>query len=108
MRCGQSPAPSLAGSSSRSRPNTSAIAAIADGRTSSTVSGRPSSRDIVVKAASSRPQAVIQSVNGAGSRSTFSAYPWVVTQRDTWTPIDAIFRGPSPPPGGIQTPVSPS
>ena len=33
----------------------------------------PSSRAIVVKAASSSPQAVIQSVNGAGSRSTLSA-----------------------------------
>ena len=43
------------------------------GRTSSTVSGRPSSRAIVVNAASSSPQAVIHSVNGAGSRSTFSA-----------------------------------
>ena len=34
---------------------------------------RSSSRAIVVNAASSSPQAVIQSVNGAGSRSTFSA-----------------------------------
>ena len=34
---------------------------------------RPSSRAIVVNAASSSPQAVIHSVNGAGSRSTFSA-----------------------------------
>ena len=36
------------------------------------------------------------------------AYPCVVTHRDAWTPIDAIFRGPSPFDGGIQTPVSPS
>ena len=43
------------------------------GRTSSTESGRPSSRAIVVNDASSRPQAVIHSVNGAGSRSTLSA-----------------------------------
>ena len=43
------------------------------GRTSSTVTGRPSSSAIVVNRASSSPQAVIQSVNGAGSRSTLSA-----------------------------------
>ena len=72
--------------------------------TSSTGTGRPSSRAIVVNAASSSPHAVIHSVNGAGSRSTFSAYPCVVTQRETWMPIDAIFRG-----GRVsQTPVSPS
>ena len=63
---------------------------------------------MVVNCAPSRPHAVIQSVNGAGSRSTFSAYPCVVTHRDAWTPIDAIFRGPWPSRGGIQTPVSPS
>ena len=61
------------GSSSSSIPNTSAIASIAPGRTSSVVSGRPSSRAIVVNAASSSPHAVIHSVNGAGSRSTLSA-----------------------------------
>ena len=43
-----------------SSPNTSASAAAAAGRTSSTATGRPSSRAIVVNAASSRPQAVIQ------------------------------------------------
>ena len=47
--------------------------AAACGRTSSTVTGRPSSRAIVVNAASSSPHAVIHSVNGAGSRSTLSA-----------------------------------
>ena len=82
--------------------------AAATGFTSSTVSGRPSSRTIVVNSASSSPQAVIHSVNGAGSRSTLSAYPWVVTQRDTRTPIDAIFLGARRPEGGIHTPVSPS
>ena len=45
----------------------------ARGRTSSTVTGRPSSRATVVNAASSSPHAVIQSVKGAGSRSTLSA-----------------------------------
>ena len=43
------------------------------GLTSSTVIARPISRSMVVNAASSSPQAVIHSVNGAGSRSTFSA-----------------------------------
>ena len=42
-------------------------------RLSSTLTGLSSSRAIVVKAASSSPQAVIHSVNGAGSRSTLSA-----------------------------------
>ena len=37
------------------------------------MSGRSSSRAIVVNWAPSRPHAVIQSVNGAGSRSTFRA-----------------------------------
>ena len=60
-------------SSSKARPKTSASAATAAGRTSSTATGRPSSRAIVVNAASSSPQAVIHSVNGAGSRSTLSA-----------------------------------
>ena len=46
------------------RPPPSAAAAC--GRTSSTAIGRSSSRASVVKAASSSPQAVIQSVNGAG------------------------------------------
>ena len=46
---------------------------------------------------------MIHSVNGAGSRSTLSASPCVVTQRETCTPIDAILRGGSP---GTQTPVS--
>ena len=65
---------------------------------------RPSSRLIVVNCASSSPHAVIQAVNGAGSRSTLSAYPCVVTQRETCTPIEASLRGgPS-----SQTPVSPS
>ena len=71
--CAHSPAPSSAGSSDSSRSKTSARAAAACGRTSSTRHRRPSSRASVVKAASSSPQAVIQSVNGAGSRSTFSA-----------------------------------
>jgi len=102
--CAHRPAPSSAGNSSSSRPNTSSSAATACGRTSSTATGRPVSAAIVVNAASSRPQAVIHSVNGAGSRSTFSAYPCVVTQRETCTPIEAIFRG-----GRVsQTPVSPS
>ena len=48
-------------------------AAAAAGFTSSTATGRPSSRAIEVKAASSSPQAVIHSVNGAGSRSTLRA-----------------------------------
>ena len=95
-------------SSSSSSSNTSATASIAAGRTSSTVTGPPSSCAIVVNCASSSPHAVIHSVNGAGSRSTFSAYPCVVTQRETCTPIDAILRGPCPPPGGIHTPVRPS
>src|SRR5262245_41125598 len=43
--CAQSPA-SSAGNSSNSRPNTSATAPIAAGRTSSTERGRTSSRDI--------------------------------------------------------------
>ena len=77
------------------------------GRTSSTRSVRSSSCAMVVNCASSSPQAVIHSVNGAGSRSTLSAYPCVVTQRETWTPMDAIFRGPWPRAGAIQTPVSP-
>ena len=62
-------APTPAGlgrSSSKDRLKTSSRAAAAYGRTSSTVSGRPSSRAIVVKDASSSPQAVIQLVNGAG------------------------------------------
>src|SRR5581483_7824332 len=110
---GQRPHPAAAGSSggnaspgsaSSSRPKTPASASAAAGLTSGRSSGRPSSRAIVVKAASSRPQAVIQSVNGAGSRSTFSAYPWVVTQREMWMPIDAILRGG----GASQTPVRPS
>ena len=54
---------------------------------------RPVSRASEVKAASSSPQAVIQSVKGAGSRSTFSAYPCVVTQRLMCTPIEASFLG---------------
>ena len=59
---------------------------------------------MVVNDASSSPQAVIQLVNGDGSRSTFSAYPCVVTQREMWTPIEASFRG-----GRCsQTPVRPS
>ena len=37
-----------------------------------------------------------------------SAYPCVVTQRVTRTPIEAIFLGPVLPAGGIQTPVRPS
>ena len=74
-------------------PKTSSSASIACGRTSSTPTGRPSSRAIVVNDASSSPQAVIHSVNGAGSRSTLSAYPCVVTHLDTWIPIEAIFRG---------------
>jgi hypothetical protein len=57
-----------------------------------------------VKAASSIPHAVIHSVNGAGSRSTLSAYPWVVTHFEMWIPIDAIFRGGD----SSQIPVSPS
>ena len=52
---------------------TASSAATACGRTSSTVTGRPSSRATVVNAASSSPHAVIHSVNGAGSRSTLSA-----------------------------------
>ena len=59
--------------SSNASPNTSARAATAAGFTSSTATGRPSSRAIEVKAASSSPQAVIHSVNGAGSRSTLRA-----------------------------------
>ena len=55
----------------------------AAGFTSSTVTGRPSSRAIVVNSASSSPQAVIHSVNGDGSRSTLRANPCVVTQRET-------------------------
>src|SRR5207342_2451391 len=96
------------GGSSRSSSKTSSRAATACGTTSSTPTARPSSRAIVVNAASSSPQAVIHSVNGAGSRSTLRAYPCVVTQRVTWTPIEAIFRGPCPLLGGIQTPVNPS
>ena len=47
---------------------------------------------------------MIHSVNGAGSTSTLSAYPCVVTHRETCTPIDAILRG-----GRVsQTPVRPS
>ena len=109
-RCGSEarlPSPRREAPRSRARrPPPSAAAAA--GRTSSTVTARPSSRAIVVNCASSSPQAVIHSVNGAGSRSTLSAYPCVVTQRETWTPIEAIFRGPRPPPAGIHTPVSPS
>src|SRR5207302_11159375 len=91
--CGQRPCPSSAGTGSSSRPKTSASAAAACGRTSSTVTGRSSSRAIVVNIASSSPHAVIHSVNGAGSRSTLSAYPCVVIQREMCTPIDAILRG---------------
>src|SRR5206468_3018621 len=41
---------------------------------------------------------------GAGSRWALRAEPCVVTQREMWTPIDAIFLG-----GGVsQTPVRPS
>src|SRR5262249_4505807 len=106
--CGQSPWASSAGSSSSSRPNTSATAAVAAGRTSATATGRPSSSDIVVNVASSSPQAAIQLVNRPGARSTVTPEPCVVTHRETWTPIDAILRGPEPFPGGIHTPVSPS
>ena len=52
---------------------TSAIAAAAPGRTSATAGASSSSRAIVVKDMSSSPHAVIQLVNGAGSRSTFNA-----------------------------------
>src|SRR5206468_10978936 len=70
---GHSPVPSSAGSSSSTTPKVSANAWAATGRTASTVTARPSSWETVVNAASSSPQAVIQLVNGAGSRSTFSA-----------------------------------
>ena len=43
------------------------------GRTSSTASDRPSSAERVVNSAPSSPHAVIHSVKGAASRSTFSA-----------------------------------
>ena len=68
------------------------------------MTGRPSSRATVVKAVSSRPQAVIHSVNGAGSRSTLSAYPCVVTHFEMWTPMEAILRGGR----SSQIPVRPS
>src|SRR6185437_13358359 len=85
-------------------PSTSAIACAAAGRTSSTVTVRPSSFAIVVNAYPSSPQAVIHCVNGAGSRSTLRAYPWVVTHLWMWIPIDAILRGGR----SSQTPVRPS
>ena len=75
----QSPCPSSAGSSSRVSVKDLGERGERRPRISSTVTGRPSSRAIVVNAASSSPQAVIHSVNGAGSRSMFSAKPCVVT-----------------------------
>ena len=47
---------------------------------------------------------MIHSVNGAGSRSTLSAYPCVVTHFEMWTPMEAIFRGGR----SSQIPVKPS
>ena len=47
---------------------------------------------------------MIQSVNGAGSRSTFSAYPCVEIHFERWIPIDAILRGGD----SSQMPVRPS
>ena len=81
------------GSSSNVSSKTDSSASAARGRTSSTVTAQPVSRVSDVNAASSSPHAVIQLVNGAVSRSTLSANPCVVTQREMWTPIDAIFRG---------------
>ena len=45
------------------------------------------------------PQAETQS-NGARSLSTLTAKPCIVTWRETWIPIEAIFASPA------QTPVS--
>src|SRR5438128_264807 len=91
--CDHSPTPSSAGNGSKSSSNTSAKASRANDRTSSTLTGRPSSLAIVVNDASASPHAVIQAVNGARSRSTLSAYPCVVIHLLMWIPIEAIFRG---------------
>ena len=77
---------------SSSSPSTSASAAAAAGRTSSTARAAELARHRGERGVL-EPQAVIHSLNGAGSRSTLRAYPCVVTHRDTWTPIDAILRG---------------
>src|SRR5581483_5041359 len=63
-----------------------------------------SSRATEVNAYPSSPHAVIHSVNGAGSRSTLSAYPCVEIHLLRWIPIEAIFLGGE----SNQTPVSPS
>ena len=49
----------------------------------------------------SRPQGTTHS-NGCRSLSTLMAKPWVVTPRETWTPIEPILRS------STQTPVRPS
>ena len=49
----------------------------------------------------SRPHGTTHS-NGCRSLSTLIAKPWVVTPRETWTPIEPILRS------STHTPVSPS
>ena len=72
-------------SSSKTRPSASTAA----GRTSSTVSGRPSSRAIVVKAASSIPQAVIHSRERRGIEVDVER---VAVRRDPLRDVDADRR----------------
>ena len=71
------------------------------GRMEGIRAARPvSSRREVILTPSS-PQGTIHS-NGCRSQSTLIAKPWVVTPRETWTPIEPIFASPA------HTPVKPS
>ena len=56
---------------------------------------RPAPRDAIeVIETSGRPQETTQE-KGSRSFSTLTAKPWVEMPRETCTPIEAIFRGPT-------------
>src|SRR6185437_15136205 len=78
-----------------------------NGRTSSTLTSRPSSRDSDVTSASSIPQGTIRP-NQLRSGSQFNANPCIVVQRDMRTPIAAILRAAAPPLPGTHTPERPA